>query len=73
MSKKVTANSELNADNLKKLLWQNIHSVKTKRIGVKEANSICANARTILDVAKTEITLAKMSGQTLKQKFISAK
>lgn len=56
-------NSELNATNLKKLLWETAQNVTSGKINPLQANSISSAAREILRTTSIQLRIASQSNK----------
>jgi hypothetical protein len=52
---------ELNAKNLKKVLWETLQGVKTGKINAGEADSVATQAREILRTTNTQLQVFRQA------------
>lgn len=60
---------ELNAKNLKEILWANLQGIKDGSVQVSQADAMATQAREILRTVKTELEITKQSGQAVTEKL----
>lgn len=61
--------SELNATNLKQVLWQTLNEVRAKKIDVSTANAVALASKEIMSVVNAEIRIASMGADQF-QNFV---
>jgi len=60
---------ELNAKNLKKILWDNLQGIQNGNVQPAQADSMASQAREILKTVKTELEICKQSGKPVSDKL----
>ena len=60
---------ELNAKNLKTMLWNNLNGIADGTIQPSQADSMASQAREILKTVKTELEICKQSGKPVSDKL----
>lgn len=60
---------ELNAKNLKKILWDNLQGVQNGTVQPAQADAMASQAREILKTVKTELEICKQSGKPVSDKL----
>jgi hypothetical protein len=53
----------LNAQNLKKVLWETLQDTKADVVEVEKSNAVASNAREILKTIKLQLDIARLSKQ----------
>lgn len=73
IKEKINKTRALTSDNLKQVLWETIHGIRSESIDPSTANSIAAQSREIMRVVKTELYFGQLSGQKPVGKFLAQK
>lgn len=60
---------ELNAKNLKKILWNNLQGIQDGTVQPAQADAMVSQAREILKTVKTELEISKQSGKPVSDKL----
>lgn len=61
----------LNAEALKKILWDTMKNVSTKQISVVRANALAAQSRELMRVVRHQLEVSKLSGADPGKRIIS--
>lgn len=60
---------ELNAKNLKEILWNNLQGLQSGEVQLSQADGMATQAREILRVVKIELEITKQSGQAVTERL----
>ena len=60
---------ELNAKNLKEILWNNLQGIQNGEIQISQADGMATQAREILRTVKIELEISKQSGKAVSEKL----
>lgn len=61
---------ELNANNLKKVLWETLNGVKSGKMAAAEADSVATQAREILRTTNTQLLIFRQSKRNVSTEVI---
>lgn len=62
--------NQLTARSLKETLWQTLQDLISKKIGVREADSIATQSREIIRVINSQERILKLSGKEVSEELL---